>query len=218
MKTMIDFQDARLGHLHHSDSVTDFAERSNMETVTLDFLRGNLKDGDVHRDGDIKIRKERVFEFFKSDRDVCKPCFRKSFPLQRKSGGGGPDVPLQQEVFANFTPFHLAVVFLAGMRDKESDKTKLIEILKQRMIEDKEFAQDALFTEVDNEDLFNKVSKTYFPHPRKYETESTVQPSYPWLGIFICQTKYFICKTKYLIFRTKYVICQTKYLIFRTNI
>ena len=151
---MIDYQDVRAGHSHHTDAVTDFVERSNMETITLDFLRGNLKDGD----GDKKIRKERVFEFFKSDRDVCKPCFRKSFPLQGKSGGGGPDVPLQQEVFANFTPFHLAVVFLAGMRDKEGDKTKLIEILKQRMIEDKEFAQDALFTEVDNEDLFNKVS------------------------------------------------------------
>ena len=157
-----DLLDVTTGHSHHTSAATDFVkitfENGIPETIILDFLRGNLND--VY--WDIEIPKEKVFEFFKSHQDVCKPGktrTRKRFTLQRKSGGGGPGVPLQQDVFVNFSPFHLAVVFLAGVTsDKTSDKTKLIEILKQRMIEDKEFAQDALFTEVDNEDLFNKVS------------------------------------------------------------
>ena len=142
-----DFQNAVAGHSERTAD-TDIA----IESITLDFLKGSLKDGNV------EIRKERVFDFFKSHQDVCKPSprFRKKFPLQQKSGGGGYGVPLQQDVFATFSPFHLAVIFMKEL----DEKMKLMGILKQRMIQDKDFARDALFTEVDNQDLFNKVSKT----------------------------------------------------------
>ena len=145
-----DFQNAVAGHSEHTAD-KDIA----IESITLDFLRGRLKDGNV------EIRKERVFDFFKSHQDVCKPSplFRKRFTLQQKSGGGGYGVPQQQDVFATFSSFHLAVIFLSNIREPD-EKMKLMGILKQRMIEDKDFARDALFTEVDNQDLFNKVSKT----------------------------------------------------------
>ena len=138
--------------------VHDVSHKIDIESITLDFLRGRLIDRPQY--GDRKILKERVLEFFKSHQDLCKPSpsFKKRFALQRKSGGG-PDVPPEQEVFATFSPFHLAVIFLAGMKDSDGEKTKLIDILKKRMIGDKEFARDALFSQVDNNDLFTKVFK-----------------------------------------------------------
>ena len=138
-----------LGRFGRSDLTAD--NDIAIELITLDFLRGALKHGNT------EIQKERMFEFFKSDPDVCKPtpCFRKRFKLDQKSLGE-PGVPQQLDVFAAFSPVHLAIVFLADMKDLE-EKTKLVDILNQRMIQDKEFARDVFFTEVDNEDLFNKV-------------------------------------------------------------
>ena len=140
-----DFQTAMAGHSDHTaDNVIA------IESITLEFLRGTLKYGDT------EVQKERVFEFFKSDPDVCKPSpsFRKRFTLDRKSLG--PDVPPRLDVFATFSPFHLAIIFLADKKELE-EKRKLVDIVQQRMMEDKEFGRDALFAEVDNENLFNKV-------------------------------------------------------------
>ena len=142
----IDFQLAMGGHSElNSDNMIA------IESITLDYLRGTLKHGDT------KLRKERVLEFFKSNSDVCKPTpyFQKKFTIHQKKAG--PFVPLQRDVFATFSPFHLAVMFLKDMNDL-ADKRRLVDILKQRMVEDKEFARDAFFTEVNNEGLFNQVT------------------------------------------------------------
>ena len=145
-----------------------------IESTILDFLRGSLKDGDT------TTRKERVFEFFKSHQDVCKPSpfFKKTFTLQQKSGDG-PD-----EVFATFSPFHLAIVFLADMKDL-GEKMKLTEILNQRMIEDKGFAREALFTQVDNENLFNKVEER-FPLTHSQDLDVSFKACFSHLLVTIC--------------------------------
>ena len=173
-----DFQFALGGHSEHTAD-TDIA----IESITLDFLRGTLKDGDT------EIRKRRVFDFFKSHPDVHKPSlsFRKKFTLDQKRAA--PAVPLHQDVFVTFSPFHLAIMFLADMQELDDDKRMLIDILKQRMIEDKEFARDALFTEVDNEDLFDKVS--YLITFKVVCLPFVLAYGYVKENILICSTKYF---------------------------
>ena len=124
--------------------------------LVLDFLRENIKEDNIEK------RKERVYEFFKEapnaqvPEDVCKPSvdFRKKFILQQKKSG--PEVPQSKDVFASFSPFHMAVMCLPSMNNIE-EKNKLSEILKSRMKKDKNFAKDALFTEVDNGGLFSEV-------------------------------------------------------------
>ena len=173
-----DFQFALGGHSEHTAD-TDIA----IESITLDFLRGTLKDGDT------ELRKRRVFDFFKSHPDVHKPSlsFRKKFTLDQKRAA--PAVPLHRDVFATFSPFHLAIMFLADMQQLDDDKRMLIDILKQRMIEDKEFARDALFTEVDNEDLFDKVS--YLITFKVVCLLVVLAFGYVKENILICSTKYF---------------------------
>ena len=176
-----DFQFAIGGHSEHSAD-TDIA----IESITLDFLRGTLKDGDT------ELRKTRVFDFFKSDPDVHKPSpsFRKKFPLDQKRASP-PAVPLHRDVFVTFSPFHLAIIFLADMQELDDDKRRLIDILKQRMIEDKEFARDALFTEVDNEHLFDKVPNDILI-PLLYDHFSCcISTRCQCPSIFICHRKYF---------------------------
>ena len=100
--------------------------------LVLDFLRENIKEGNIEK------RKERVYKFFKEapnaqvPEDVCKPSvdFRKKFILQQKKSG--PEVPQSKDVFASFSPFHMAIMFLPSMNNLE-EKNKLSEILKSRM-------------------------------------------------------------------------------------